>query len=73
MHHMEKTVTIEGEPHCQQVLVVPTDQIPVPPAISYPHYFRLVSLDQPKDRQLPGERKGYISLGAKQQWALGLI
>jgi hypothetical protein len=41
----EKTVTIEGALHCQQVLQVPTDQIPVPPAMPYPHYFRVASPD----------------------------
>jgi hypothetical protein len=58
IHHLEKTVTIEGALHCQQVLKVPTDQIQVPPATPYPHYFRVVSPDYAKERQLPGERKG---------------
>jgi hypothetical protein len=30
---MEKTITIEGAPHCQQVLKVPTNHILAPPAI----------------------------------------
>jgi len=52
IHHMEKTVTIEGAPHCQQVLKVPTHHIPAPPAMPYPHYFRVVSPDEAKERHI---------------------
>jgi hypothetical protein len=42
----------EGKTHCHQILQVPTHHIPAPPAMPYPHYFRVVSPDEAKERHI---------------------